>query len=125
MIVKKDSIEKVKEIVEEGQKGAKVRLMKAEDIFEAIEKAEAKLQSFGIPKKYWIGCRIYIDPEALPLNYMFEAKGTAAMLKRKASGWDLISVYRKKCQNKPYGDFRKVRLVLSKTAIENIPEQIL
>lgn len=125
MIVKKDSIEKVKEMVEKGQKGAKVRLIKVEDIFEAIEKVEMRLQDISIPKKYWVGCRIYIDPEALPVSYMFEAEGTAAILERKASVWDLISVYRKRCQNKPYGGFRRIRLVLSEIAKQNIPEQIL
>lgn len=125
MIVSEKSISEVQQMIDEAQANAKARLLKVDDIMNAIKDAESKLNELGIAKKYWIGCRVIIDPESVPMRYDFKAMGTCAVLERKASGWDLISVYRKKCQNKPYGDFRKVRLVLSKTAIENIPEQIL
>ena len=125
MIIKEKSMDKVQQMIDEAQKNAKARLLKVDNVFDAIKEAEEKLKELGIAKKYWIGCRIIIDPESVPIRYDFKAMGTTAILERKASGWDLINVFREKCKHEPYGRYMRFRLVLSDVAHANIPKEYI
>ena len=125
MIVSEKSISKVQQMIDEAQKNAKARLLKVDNVFDAIKEAEEKLKELGIAKKYWIGCRIIIDPESVPMRYDFKAMGTCAVLERKSSGWDLVNVFRAKCKHEPYGRYMRFRLVLSEVAHDNIPKEYI
>ena len=123
MIVKEKSKNKVQQMIDEAQKNAKARLLKVDDVMNAIKDAEEKLKELGIAKKYWVGCKIIIDPESVPMRYGFKAMGTCAVLERKSSGWDLVNVFRAKCKHEPYGRYMRFRLVLSEVAHNHIPKE--
>lgn len=125
MIISEKSMGKIQQMIDEAQKNAKARLLKVDNVFDAIKEAEEKLKGLGIAKKYWIGCRIIIDPESVPMRYDFKAMGTCAVLERKASGWDLVNVFREKCKHEPYGRYMRFRLVLSDVAHANIPKEYI
>ena len=123
MIIKEKSMDKVQQMIDEAQKTAKARLLKTNDIMNAIKEAEGKLKELGIAKKYWVGCKIIIDPESVPMRYDFKAMGTCAVLERKSSGWDLVNALRVKCKHEPYGRYMRFRLILSDIAHANIPKE--
>ena len=123
MIIKEKSISEAQQMIDEAQANAKARLLKVDDIMNAIKDAESKLNELGIAKKYWIGCRVIIDPESVPMRYDFKAMGTCAVLEHKASGWDLVNVFRTKCKHEPYGRYMRFRLILSDVAHDNIPKE--
>lgn len=123
MIAKEERKDKIQQMIDEAQANAKARLLKVDDIMNAIKDAESKLNELGIAKKYWIGCRVIIDPESVPMRYDFKAMGTCAVLERKSSGWDLVNVFRAKCKHEPYGRYMRFRLVLSEVAHNHIPKE--
>lgn len=125
MIIKEKSMDKVQQMIDEAQKNAKARLLKVDGVFNAIKDAEEKLNDLGIAKKHWVGCRIIIDPESVPMRYDFKAMGTCAVLERKSSGWDLINVFREKCKHEPCGRYMRFRLILSDVAHDNIPKEYI
>jgi hypothetical protein len=123
MKVDKKTLPQIQETIDEVQKRAKTRLIKADDIYDAILKAENKLYELNIPQKYWTGCQIHIEPEAVPIKYDYQAEGTAAIIERKDKGWELVRVYRDKCKRRRYGHYREVKLILSDVAHQNIPDK--
>lgn len=52
MIIKEKSMDKVQQMIDEAQTNAKARLLKVDDIMNAIKDAESKLNELGIAKKY-------------------------------------------------------------------------
>lgn len=125
MIVSEKSISKVQQMIDEAQKNAKARLLKVDDVMNAIKDAEEKLKELGIAKKYWLGCWVIVEPESVPVNYKFEAMGTYAVIVRKSSGWKLANVFRDKCKQEPYGRHVQFKLILSDIAHDNIPKQYI
>ena len=98
------------QIIDEAQANAKARLLKVDDVMNAIKDAEEKLKELGIAKKYWVGCKIIIDPESVPIV-------------RKSSGWKLANVFRDKCKQEPWGRRMRAKLILSDVAHNHIPKE--
>lgn len=122
MIIKKEQRERLKEELHKAQGRAKARTLEVGQIFEAIEKAEAKLKSLEIPKKHWRGCRIYLEPAAVAKSYHGRPWGTRAVIERKVSGWDLKTVERTTCNKVPYGSCWGLHLDLSEEAWRAMPK---
>ena len=116
--------EKVNELISSVEKNAKQRLMQSyEGIMIDIEKAEKKLISLGIAKKYWINSVIHIEPEKVANSYKYRAEGTHMKIKRFASGWFVIGCFRGSVQKQAYGSGgNSAKLYLSDEAKSNIPE---
>ena len=98
------------QIIDEAQANAKARLLKVDDVMNAIKDAEEKLKELGIAKKYWVGCKIIIDPESVPIV-------------RKSSGWKLANVFRDKCKQEPWGRRMRAKLIFSDVAHNHIPKE--
>jgi len=125
MIVSEKSISKVQQMIDEAQANAKARLLKVDDVMNAIKEAEDKLKELRIPKKYWVGCWVIVEPESVPMRYQFKAMGTYAVIVRKSSGWKLANVFRDKCKQEPWGRRMRAKLILSDVAHANIPKQYI
>jgi len=111
------------QIIDEAQANAKARLLKVDDVMNAIKEAEDKLKELRIPKKYWIGCWVIVEPESVPVNYKFEAMDTYAVIVRKSSDWKLANVSRDKCKQEPWGRRMRAKLILSDVAHNHIPKE--
>lgn len=117
--------EKVTSLISEVEKKAKQRLMQPyQSILIDIEKAEKKLNELNIPKKYWLGCSVYIQPEKLPNSYKYKAEGTYMRIEYFASGWFVVSCFRGTCKKESYGGYSPSELWLSDLAQKNIQQQI-
>lgn len=64
-----------------------------EDIQESIEYLESRLAEL-LPKKYWQGCSVYVDVNAVNKNTSYTPKTTHFRLERGASSWFVHDVYR-------------------------------
>ena len=121
------------QIIDEAQANAKARLLKVDDVMNAIKEAEDKLKELRIPKKYWVGCWVIVEPESVPVNYKFEAMDTYAVIVRKSSDWKLANVkssdwklanvFRDKCKQEPWGRRMRAKLILSDVAHNHIPKE--
>lgn len=113
--------DKVEAALDEVQSGCKARLLTVVEVERAVLKAERERERLGISKKDMVGSRILIMPEAVPRRYQWQAEGTGARLEYFSTGWFLVSVYRGRSEQRPYGGESKVILVLSPTAMAAIP----
>ncbi len=114
-------LDKVEAMLDKVQDGCKARLLAVGDISHAVAKAEREREKLGIPRKAMIGSRIFILPEAVPRSYQWQAEGTGARLEYFSTGWFLVSVYRGRSEQRPYGGASKIVLALSDTAMAAIP----
>ncbi len=114
-------LDKVQAALDSVQSGCKTRLLSDANITHAIAKAERERERLGIPRKAMVGSKIYILPEAVPRRYRWQAEGTGARLEYFPTGWFLVSVYRGRSQQRPYGGGSEVILTLSDTAMAAIP----
>jgi len=103
----------VEQMIDEAQANAKARLLKVDDVMNAIKEAEDKLKELRIPKEYWVGCWVIVDPESV------------AVIVRKSSGWKLklANVSRDKCKQEPWGRRMRAKLILSDVAHNHIPKE--
>ena len=113
--------DKVEAALDEVQSGCKSRLLTSADVTHAVAKAEREREKLGIPRKAMIGSRIFILPEAVPRSYKWQAEGTGAGLEYFSTGWFLVSAYRGRSEQRPYGGESEVILSLSDTAMAAIP----
>jgi len=120
-----DHTDKVKQAIKEAEGKATARTLEHWQIECVIEKAKKKLSALEIPKKYWIDCRITIEPETVANSYRSIAYGTCATLKRFSTGWFLTSVDRITCRSQSYGAPIKTTLSLSETAKAAIHDYVL
>lgn len=97
------------------------RLIDYDDVLDAIGKADAKIASLGISKKYRNDCIVSILPEQVSNSYEYSAEGTFATLKRFSSGWFLVSCSRRFTGSTSGGANSRSTLTLSETAKQNIP----
>ena len=123
MIISEKSMGKIQQMIDEAQANARARLLKVDDVFNAIKDAESKLKELGIAKKYWVGCWVIVEPESVPMRYQFKAMGTYAVIVRKSSGWKLANVFRDKCKQEPWGRRMRAKLILSDVAHNHIPKE--
>jgi hypothetical protein len=107
--------------IDAAQNGAKMRRLSAEKVNAAIKAAEHELTIQEIPKKHWRGCRIRIEPPAVPNSYKYAAMGTSATIERYPSGWFLVGVGRSWCPKKAYGGSAVNKLELSVEAVTARP----
>lgn len=101
----------VEQMIDEAQANAKARLLKVDDVMNAIKEAEDKLKELRIPKEYWVGCWVIVEPESV------------AVIVRKSSGWKLTNVFRDKCKQEPWGRHMRAKLILSDVAHNHIPKE--
>lgn len=93
MLVKEANKEKIADIIRTAEGRATARTITYGDITRAIAELE---KSLGIAKKNMTGIAADIDYNAqdFPRAYKYTPESTHFTVTRKASGWDLTSVFR-------------------------------
>lgn len=106
--------EKIEAALNEVQSRAKARTISYEDILEAIERIEKKL---NISKKAMIGVtvRVSLHCQHFPAKYNGQPMGTEFLIQRFPSGWFLTGVARRNVDHN-----RAYRLFFSEAAKEAI-----
>ena len=96
VLIKEENRPKIQALLDEVQQNARVRCIKADDIFFACEMIEKRLD---IPKSKLKGIIYQVDPNATVLpnayKYTMSAESTQFTLTHTGSGWKLLSVERK------------------------------
>ena len=108
-------------ILKKAEGSATVRLFETSRILPAVDGAEKKLKKLRIPKKSWLGCRIYLEPEHPANSYQYSAEGTYAFIDRFATGWFVIDIARMRVEKISYGSGVTVELALSESAHQKLP----
>ncbi len=121
MKINTNNEDKITEAIEESQGMAVARYMDYNDVEKAVKGAEESLENEDIPKKYWKGCRIFLNPGHVPNGYRWKAEGTFIIIERFTSGWFLVKCAREPVQHCSYGKAQYFKLQLSRIAIENRP----
>ena len=103
------------------EKKCKQRLLDPERIKKALDRAEVTLENLGIPKKYWLECKIVFIPAKPPNSYKDTAEGTYAKIEKFASGWFMTECDRRIVYSTSGGDLPTQYLELSHIARANIP----
>lgn len=93
--------EKINNILQQVQKGARVRTITFEDVQKAGEVINEKWQA---PKKHMRHCIVDVSPHAqtFPNCYNGIPMTTTFRLEYKTKGWYLVDVKREKCGNVEY-----------------------
>lgn len=93
--------EKINAILNEIQKGARVRIVTFTDVQKACETINEKWQA---PKKYMRHCIVDVSPHAqlFPKCYKGIPMTTTFRLEYKTKGWYLVEVKRAECKNIEY-----------------------
>lgn len=106
--------EKIEAALNETQSRAKARTISYEDILEAIETIEEKL---NISKKAMVGvtARVSLHCQYFPAKYNGQPMGTEFLIQRFPSGWFLTGMVRSNIDHN-----RTYRLFLSESAKEAI-----
>ena len=112
---------RIEKVLEKIENKCKARLFSDFDLEGAIEKAEKQLESFSIPKKYWVDSIIYCSPEKVANAYSGIAEGTYCVLKKFPTGWFITSIFRRASGKCAYGSYAEYELTLSELAKKNIP----
>lgn len=115
--------DKIVNIIQKEEGRAEARIMVYCDIIGAIKSAEDSLQDENIPKKYWKGCRVFINPGKVPSSYSWPAEGTFITLEKYTSGWFMVTCCRDTVQSCKHGKSQFYKLQLSRLAIENRPTE--
>ena len=75
------------------QRKASTRLLYVEDIFIAVERADASIKKAGIGDG--LGTRVFISTqEAVAKAYKYKLQHSSALIERRRDGWHLVSVAR-------------------------------
>ena len=117
MLIKEANRDSINEMIKKAEGRAKERTITYYTILEAIRQIEARL---NISKTAMEGITADIDWHAqnFPRAYKWTANSTQVFLKRKKSGWDLVSVERDRTRRAS----QTIRLNLTETAREAILE---
>ena len=101
IVIKWDNIERINEAIKQAEGRAKERRIKYENIDYAIFEIEKKLD---IPRVAMLGIMVDIDCNAqkFPNAYKYTPESTHAVVKKTASGWNLIGVHRGVCRTKKF-----------------------
>ena len=101
IVIKWDNIERINEAIKQAEGRAKERKIRYENIDHAIFVIEKKLD---IPKVAMLGIVVDIDYNAqkFPNAYNYTPESTHAVIKKTASGWNLIDVHRGICRTRKY-----------------------
>lgn len=91
ILFKHENIEKIKGVIEDNQKRARVRKMNAFLLNDALYILESRL---GIKKKDMVGIIADIDWYAADNQHCTPPKSTHIVVERTASGWCVTDVYR-------------------------------
>lgn len=96
IVIKVENKDRIEEAIRKVEGRATARTIDFEIILKSIEKIEDHL---GIAKKDMTGCEATVDfyADDFPQAYKWTPESTQFHIKKTASGWNLISVYRAKC----------------------------
>jgi hypothetical protein len=114
----------IEKAISEANGNARKRLISQDGIIEAVKKAESKLFSLEIPKKYWAGCTVEMLPEKVSRAYARKGKaeGTYCKIERFSSDWFVIGMDRRSTGSCPNGAYSENRLTLGQAAIDAMPK---
>lgn len=118
ILFKHENIEKIKGVIEDNQKRARVRKMNAFLLNDALYILESRL---GIKKKDMVGIIADIDWYAADNQHCTPPKSTHIVVERTASGWCITDVYR----GEQRGWNRRFDVTLTERAKEAIVESKL
>ena len=92
--------EKLQVSLKDAQKRARVRLLTVSDIQKAAVEVERKLHESKIPKTYWQGITVSVDPYRVSHSYDYpNPESTQAVLERGKEKWFLVDVFRGGCRS--------------------------
>ena len=113
---------RIKEVLEKIEAKASVRCLSYLEINSAIAKFEKRLKLLGIPKKYWVGCKIIIS-HTVSYSYKYYAEGTVIKIEKINCGWTVTSIKR---AGVPKGKYDKIQYlcILTEAAKTEIPNTI-
>lgn len=86
------------------QERARVRRLSLSDLKADVAEAERRLTRAGVPKKYWPGVLVRVDPYRVPLSYRYFAETTVATVTYRARKWRLVNVERIRCARESHGN---------------------
>lgn len=118
------NIEKTKKLLEEKQKLARTRKADIDDVLNAIKHAENKLLNLNIPKKYWKGSRVIVNPEKVCNSYKYSAEGTFVTIERKSKKWEVVGIFRGWTGSCARGSSKSYELELGEETFSRIPRTI-
>lgn len=97
IIIKDSNKEKIEIELTKAQQSCTRRTIRFDDLANIIKNIEYKLD---IPKKYMLGVSADVDYHAqdFPRAYKYNPESTHIRIKKVASGWALIDVWRGKCR---------------------------
>ena len=77
------------------QKGARTRMVGADDVYRAVKEIERRLRD-RLYKKDWAGLSFIVDPNAQKFASRYNGipESTIFVLQRSPNGWNLENVYR-------------------------------
>jgi hypothetical protein len=117
--------EKIDKEIAQEQGKSRVRILDYERLVSAVEGAEKQLKKLRIPQKYWKGCKIVCEPEAVCNSYNrgFSSVGTWGRLERFSTGWFVTDISRTFVRQVAHGSSERDILRLSPLAKESIPTE--
>jgi len=87
--------EKIQKELDKAQKGYNARLCNFKDAKDIVEMAEEHLETFRVPKKYWVGCKVTYSESVECNSYgSYNALSTKITAQRFSSGWFLVGIDR-------------------------------
>lgn len=89
--------EKIRVALDAAQEKCSVRLITADDLHEAANEAEFRLDAAGIPKKWRKGVTVEVNPNAHKLYRSSSRKCTVATLTRGTKDWFVTNLERADC----------------------------
>jgi len=121
--VSKANEKKITEAISTVEGKATVRKLYYGRLVDAVERAEKQLGELKIPKKFWVGCSITCEPEAVGNSYNkgYPGVGTWGKLKRFPTGWFVIGITRTYVRQVAYGNSKRIILSLADEAKATIP----
>lgn len=93
IIIKESNKEKINQAIKDAEGRASARTITYDDIIQDIKNVE---QTLGIAKKDMVGIEVDVDHHAqnFPNAYKYTPESTQYIIRKKASGWELLSVDR-------------------------------
>ena len=90
-----ENAEKIQEVLDKAQKGARERKAHSYQVFQARTKGEKLLDSKEVPQKYRKGFRIIYGETISCNSYNYIPRATFFTLERGSKDWFLVSAVRK------------------------------
>lgn len=117
IVINVENTKRIEDAIKEAEGRATERTIDYLDLTYAIKEIEKKLD---IPKVSMTGIIAHIDYHAQTFAkaYKYTPSSTHAVVKKTASGWNLIGVHRNVCHTKRY------MLNLTETAIQALIERV-